>query len=115
MWDFEALHDDRFGASYCASCPSVCAECPRPRLLPAATFAVAAYLECRTQWMYAPSGRPTGLRYDGCTTRLRAFARRHGLDRKMQERMFEGLCVIEAAVVAVAIEQMPQQGAGHEG
>jgi hypothetical protein len=52
----------------------VCGDCPQPRLLPGAQRAAAAFLLCRSQWDYAPSGLPSGLRYGDCMTLLRMRA-----------------------------------------
>lgn len=69
-------------------------------------MSVAAYLQCRTQWQHAPSGVRTGLRYEGCMTALRVFARRHGLDRAQVDAAFEGVCTIEAATAAADVERL---------
>lgn len=52
----------------------MCADCSQPRLLPASHRAAGAFLLCRSQWEYAPSGVPSGLRYSDCMTLLRLRA-----------------------------------------
>lgn len=57
----------------------MCADCPQPRLLPDAVPGALAYLTCSTQFQYAPSGIPTGLRYADCLAMLTAQAEQLGI------------------------------------
>lgn len=87
----------------------MCAECPRPRLLPDAEFGVEAYLSCRTQWNLSPSGAAIGLRYEACLPMIR-HQRRAWLDAGVadvptQHQLVTYLQVIERAVLEALSEQ----------
>ena len=93
------MHGDTFTASYCANCPSICAECPQPRLLPDALAPAAAFMACRTQWQHAANGLPTGLRYEDCKTPLRILAKKIGVPSDQRDELFEMMQIAERAFV----------------
>mgnify|MGYP002414095624 CR=1 FL=1 len=76
------------------------------KLLPDAQRGALAFALCRTQWQHAPSGRPTGLRYEGCMTVLRMQRERHGIARADLGDWFSDLQVMEAAFVQGVSEVM---------
>lgn len=80
LWDFENRYGDTFTSEACSGCKAICSNCPQPRLLPAAQRAAGAFLLCRSQWNYAPSGLPSGLRYGDCMRLLRQRAGDIGAD-----------------------------------
>lgn len=61
-----------------------------------------------TQWSYAASGIPTGLRYADCQIPLRQFGRTHGISASDMRDVFAGVQVIERAYVAAHIELQAQ-------
>lgn len=61
-----------------------------------------------TQWSYAPSGIPTGLRYADCAIALQQIGRTHGIADTDMPGVFAGLQVIERAFVAAHIELQAQ-------
>lgn len=64
--------------AYCRkTCPSgvVCADCPRPQLLPENLLSLRAYELCSTQWRTGFNGA-TGLDYSSCIATLERYARR---------------------------------------
>lgn len=61
-----------------------------------------------TQWSYAPSGIPTGLRYADCAIALQQIGRTHGIADTDMADVFAGLQVIERAFVAAHIELQAQ-------
>lgn len=69
------------------------------KLLPDAMAGAAAFALCRTQWAYAPSGRPTGLRYEGCMTALTLHCERLGIDAADLPQVFADLQAMETAFV----------------
>jgi hypothetical protein len=70
---------------------------------------VAAYLACRTQWNYAPSGAPTGLRYADCMALLRAQRAALGISKDDMQDAIDGLQVIERAFVQARAEVWQEQ------
>lgn len=68
-----------------------------------------AFLLCRTQWNYAPSGLPTGLRYSDCMAVLRAHASELGVPRSALPAVVADMQVIEAAIVEAARERADQE------
>jgi hypothetical protein len=99
------------GPDYCRSAcgDRVCADCPRPRLLPAAVFGVEAYLACRTQWALCPNGRLLGLRYDACLPQLHLLREKWRLARRKGRpgvvRLMDMLRTLEHALIAAAAER----------
>ncbi|MCD7096935.1 DUF1799 domain-containing protein [Stenotrophomonas sp. MMGLT7] len=63
-----------------------------------------AFLRCRTQWNYAPSGVPTGLRYGDCMAILRALAGELGIARGGMPQLLADLQAVEHAVVTAVGE-----------
>ena len=72
----------------------MCAQCPRPRLLPANLRMVGAYLAVRTQWRHAANGMKTGLDYAGVRALLEAE-----LPARKARRMFAAVRTIERALL----------------
>lgn len=81
--------------------------------MPDAWPAVRAYLACRTQWAYAPSGLPTGLRYADCTALLRARWDELGIARAGWPALLADLQVIERAIVDAVAERHEQERVSH--
>lgn len=72
--------------------------------MPDALPGALAFTLCQTQWQYAPSGVPTGLRYTDCLTLLEARrAEFGGADLAMSDAM-AGLQAAEQAWVAARVE-----------
>jgi len=61
-----------------------------------------------TQWSYAPSGIPTGLRYSDCAVALQQLGQSHGIDPCDMPAVFAGMQVIERAFVAAHIDLQAQ-------
>lgn len=61
--------------------------------------AAAAFMICRTQFQFAPSGTPTGLRYADCLAMLQLHAKMLGVRRGGMGELFELVQVIERAFV----------------
>lgn len=114
LWDFERKYDEWFTSSYCKDCKVICGDCPQPRLLPDAVPAALAYLRCRGQWSYAPSGLPTGLRMGDCLTIIRASLDRIGVARADLPRLLDDLLVIERAFVTARIDVAERERAQRE-
>lgn len=76
------------------------------KILPDALPGALAFAACRTQWAYAPSGRPTGLRYDGCMTALRLHCTRHGIPRSELPQLFADMQTMEGAFVRAVADVM---------
>lgn len=73
-----------------------------------------AYLACRTQWAYAASGLPTGLRYADCLALLRTQRAELGIARDDMPDVIVGLQVIERAFVAARTEVWKEGRANDE-
>jgi hypothetical protein len=84
------------------------------KLLPDALPGAMAFAACRTQWAYAPSGRPTGLRYDACMTALRVHCTRHGIARSELPQLFADMQVMEGAFVRAVADVIDAEGASRE-
>jgi hypothetical protein len=107
LWDFEDRYGDSFTAEACSQCKTICADCPQPRLLPDAQPGALAYLTCATQFQYAPSGVPTGLRYADCLAMLTARAEALGITDIPQA--LADLQHAERARIGAAVEHMRQE------
>lgn len=68
-----------------------------------------AFLLCRTQWNYAPSGLPTGLRYADCMAVLRAHASELGVPRAGLGALMDDVRIIETAIVEAARERADRE------
>lgn len=82
-------------------------------MLPDSRAGAQAFLLVRTQWNYAPSGMPTGLRYGDCMAVWRAHARELGVQRTGLAGLMADVQEIEAAIVEVARERAEQERAKH--
>ncbi|MBB5885464.1 hypothetical protein DYQ93_11455 [Xanthomonas sp. LMG 8992] len=82
-------------------------------MLPAARRAAAAFLLCRSQWQYAPSGVPTGLRYADCMTVLRVRAAELGVTRAELPALLREMQVVEWAFLAARQEVYKHERAGN--
>lgn len=94
------------GPEYCGACMASrrcktrCGECLEPMLLPECEDAVELFCACDTQWVYSGmNGVRTGLDYAG----VQAAARMLGV--REVRRVFEGVRIIERAVLAVDRER----------
>lgn len=90
----------------------MCPTCPQPRLLPRNVAIANAYLMCSTQWRHAPSGQRIGMDYPGVEASLRLQGT--GSTRK-RRRLFQGIQVIEAALLAVQREAWEELQASRPG
>lgn len=102
-------------AAYCRSAcgATVCADCPRPRVLPDALFAIDAFDAVSTQWQIGPTGRLLGLRYEGCAPALRMRRqqwRAMGLSPPSAAVVFEDVQVIELAQMQVMAAKAAEGG-----
>lgn len=96
-------------------------ECPPVRLLPDAQRGALAFSLCRTQWMHAPNGRPTGLRAHDCMAVLRANRKRFNVPVADLDDWFADLQAMEHAYVQAVRDVMAaedearigQQGGQH--
>jgi hypothetical protein len=77
-------------------------------LLPETLPAAALFMQVRTQWQHAPSGRPTGLRYADVMAAMPLLRRELGLKKSDQPQLFADLRAIEQAFVAATAEVMAQ-------
>lgn len=68
-----------------------------------------AFLLCRSQWNYAPSGLPTGLRYADCMVILRMHASELGVPRSGLAAVVADMQEIEAAIVQAARERAERE------
>lgn len=68
-----------------------------------------AFLLCRTQWNYAPSGLPTGLRYADCMAVLRAHASELGVPRAGLGALMDDVRIVETAIVEAARERADRE------
>ncbi len=84
----------------------MCPTCPQPRLLPDAVHGALAYVTCMTQFQYAPSGIPTGLRYADCIAILTMHAESLGITDVPQA--MADMQHAERARVGAAIEMQQQ-------
>lgn len=114
LWDFERKYDEWFTSDYCRKCPKVCPDCPQPRLLPDAVPAALAYLRCRGQWNYAPSGLPTGLRMADCMAIVRTSLDRIGVTRADLPQLMDDLLAIESGYVAAYVDIAKRERAQRE-
>lgn len=115
LWDVGNEYGDSFTSEACRSCPVVCSDCSQPRLLRAAEPAALAFLWCRSQWQYAPSGLPTGLRYADCMVLLRARVSELGLARADLPQLLAQLQVAEQAYVQANVERWQKEHDRHGG
>ncbi|RRN78546.1 hypothetical protein EIM50_13735 [Pseudoxanthomonas sp. SGD-10] len=80
-------------------------------MLPDSRLGAAAFLLVRTQWNYAPSGMPTGLRYADCMATWRAHARELGVSRSGLAALMADVQEIEASIIEVARERAEEERA----
>lgn len=90
----------------------MCATCSQPRLLPGNVAVAHAYLACSTQWRYAASGHRVGMDYPGVEAALRL----QGVTReRKRRRLFQGIRVIEGALLAAQHEAWEERRASQPG
>ncbi len=111
LWDFEArFANPDMTAEACRGCQVICADCPRPRLLPECEEQVRAYLACRTQWRTGAMGGRLGLDYAGVRAALDAL--HPSMSPTRSKRLFAGVQVIELALLEVQAEQSDTKRGG---